>query len=67
MCMAQSRGSLLLLRRMPGSKVRYSGLLLCSLQFWMCVVLWKAAVLTRMFRDLSQCHQTSGGVVFSDR
>jgi len=40
---------------------------LCSLQFWMYVVLWKSAVLPRIFRDLSQSHQTNGAVVFSDR
>jgi hypothetical protein len=33
----------------------------------MYVVLWKAAILTDIFRDLSQSHQTSGGIVFSDR
>ena len=62
MCMALCRGSLLLLRRMPGGNVRYSSLL-----FWMYVVLWTASILTDIFPDLSQSCQTNGGIVFSDR
>jgi hypothetical protein len=30
-------------------------------------VLWKASILTDIFRDLSQSHQTNGSIVFSDR